>query len=82
MGKLNIACPLVYSDVSTKPKWSPSSALGYGIIGIIALGTLRLPEIGDSGPTTIESGSVVYYRDSTRIVFRECEGRGIMFYIS
>ncbi|KAH9205068.1 hypothetical protein DL95DRAFT_397995 [Leptodontidium sp. 2 PMI_412] len=81
-GKLNIARPIVYSDVSTEPKWAPSSALGYGIIGIIALGTLQLPEIGDNGPATIESGSVVYYRDSSPIVFRACKGRGIMFYIS
>jgi len=81
-GSIHWACPIIYSDVLNEPMRFPSSALGYGIIGILALGTLDLPEIGDSGPTTIESGSVAYFRDSTPIVFRACKGRGIMFYIS
>ncbi|KAF4637534.1 hypothetical protein G7Y89_g550 [Cudoniella acicularis] len=79
--KLNIGCPIVYSDVSTPPK-RYISGVGLGIMGIIALGTLHLPKIGDSEPRTIESGSVAYYRDSTLIEYRECEGRGIYFYIS
>lgn len=75
---------MVYCDVLPEKNSMkfPSSALGYGTIGIIALGTLVLPEIGNSGPTTIESGSVAYFRDSTPIVYRACKGRGIMFYIS
>ncbi len=82
MGKLKWAGPIVYSDVLHKPMSSPSSALGYGIIGIIALGTLDLPEIADSGPTTITSGSVAYFRDFSPVVFRASKGRGIMFCVS
>jgi hypothetical protein len=59
-----------------------SSALGFGIIGIIALGALNLPEIAGSGPITIESGSVAYFRDSSPVVYRACKGRGIIFYIT
>lgn len=82
-GKCRWACPIVYSDVSTEPKRFPSSSLGYGTIGIIALGTLHLPELGDSGPAVIESGSVAYFRDSTPVIYRACGGgRGILFYIS
>ncbi|KAH8674383.1 hypothetical protein BGZ60DRAFT_270762 [Tricladium varicosporioides] len=81
-GKINWACPIIYSDVLPEPMRYPSSALGFGTIGIIALGTLDLPEVGDSGPTRIESGSVAYFRDSSPVVYRACKGRGIMFYIS
>ncbi|KAH6714038.1 hypothetical protein BKA61DRAFT_55154 [Leptodontidium sp. MPI-SDFR-AT-0119] len=83
-GTLHWAGPIVYCDVLPEPNSLkfPSSALGYGIIGIIALGTLQLPEIGDNGPATIESGSVAYFRDSSPIVYRACKGRGIMFYIA
>jgi hypothetical protein len=82
-GSIKWACPIVYSDVSTEPMRFPSSALGYGIIGILALGILHLPEIGESGPTVIESGSVAYFRDSSPVTYRACGGgRGILFYIS
>jgi len=81
IGKLNFGCPIVYSDVSTPPK-RYISGVGRGIMGIIALGTLHLPKIGNNEPRTIESGSVAYYRDSTPITFSECKGRGILFYIS
>ena len=81
-GSIKWACPIVYCDVLPEPMSYPSTALGYGIIGIIALGALDLPEFGDSGPRTIESGSVVYFRDSSPVIYRACKGRGIMFYIS
>jgi hypothetical protein len=72
----------VYGDVlPEKPLRYPSSALGFGIIGIIALGNLDLPEIADSGPNQIPSGSVAYFRGSSPVVFRASNGRGIMFYI-
>ena len=81
-GKVNFARPIIYSDVLAEPMWFPSSSLEHKIIGIIALGTLQLPEIADHGPAIIESGSVVYYRGTSYIKFRECKGRGIMFFIS
>lgn len=75
--------PIVYVDVMPNPMSFPSLALGYGIIGIIALGDLHLPEIGDSGPIMIESGSVAYFRDLSPVVYRACGGgRGILFYLS
>ena len=58
----------------------PSSALNHMTIGILALGTLVLPDIAGSG-LTIESGSVAYFRDSSPVVYRACKGRGIMFFI-
>jgi len=77
------AGPIVYIDVLPEPMRFPSSALGYGIIGILALGPLQLPEIGESGPIQIETGSVAYFRDSSPVVYRACGGgRGILFYIS
>jgi hypothetical protein len=82
-GSTKWACPIVYGDVLLeKPMRYASSALGFGIIGIIALGNLDLPEIADSGPNQITSGSVAYFRDSSPIVYRASSGRGIMFYIS
>jgi hypothetical protein len=82
-GKVGFAGPIVYSDVSTEPMRFPSSILGVGIMGIIALGTLHLPEFGDSGPTVIESGSIAYFRDSSPVTYRACGGgRGILFFIN
>lgn len=81
-GSTKWACPIVYGDVlPEEPLRCPSSALGFGIIGIIALGNLDLPEIADSGSNQIPSGSVAYFRDSSPVVFRASNGRGIMFYI-
>ena len=71
---MHIACLIVYSEVLTKPKWSPSSVLGHGIIGIIALGTLYLPEITDSGLTRLESSLITYFRDLSPIIFRVYKG--------
>ncbi len=79
MGKVKWAGPIVYGDVSPKPTRFLSSALRHCIISIIALGTFDLAEIGDSGPATITSGSVVYFRDFSPIVYRASRGRGIMF---
>ncbi|KAH8591184.1 hypothetical protein B0O99DRAFT_274582 [Bisporella sp. PMI_857] len=81
-GKLVIGSPFVYTDVSSTPLRYPSSALFYGIMGIIALGPLDLPDVGDSRSTRIESGSVAYFRDASPIEYRKCKGRGIMFRIS
>ena len=69
-------------DVLTKPKWSPSLVLGYSIISIIILSTLYLPEITDNRLTRLESSSIIYFRDSSPIIFRVYKGRGIIFYIS
>jgi len=78
MGKVKWAGPIVYGDVLPQPMRYPSSDLRHRIIGIIAFGTLDLPEIADSRPTTITSGSVVYFRDFYPIVYRASR-RGIMF---
>ncbi|TGO91200.1 hypothetical protein BPOR_0035g00010 [Botrytis porri] len=75
--------PVVYADVRSDPLKYSSSAAGGGIFGILALGNLPLPEIGDSGSKEIQSGSVAYFRDSDPVVYRSCGGgRGILFYIS
>ncbi|KAF7855373.1 hypothetical protein EAF04_010116 [Stromatinia cepivora] len=75
--------PIVYSDVLPNPVIYGSSAAKGGFLGILALGTLKLPEIGDSGAKEIQSGSVAYFRDSDSIVYRSCGGgRGILFYIT
>ncbi|KAG9231375.1 hypothetical protein BJ875DRAFT_444153 [Amylocarpus encephaloides] len=75
--------PIVYGDVLPKPLRYQSSAQGYGIIGILALGSLQLPEVGNSGSKQIQSGSVAYFRDASPVVYRSCGGgRGILFCIS
>jgi hypothetical protein len=82
-GKIKWAGPIVYSDVLSEPLTYQSVAPGYSAIGILALGTLQLPEIGESGRREIESGSVAYFRGSDPVVYRSCGGgRGILFYIS
>lgn len=73
--------PIVYGDVLPDPLRYPSSALGYGIIGIIALGTLHLPDVGDSRGISISSGSVAYFRDASLVEYKSCSGRAILFYI-
>ena len=76
------AGPIVYGDVLTTPVIYQSSGQGYGVIGMLALGDLTLPEVGGSGHTTIRSGSVAYYRDTLPVVYRACGGgRGILFYV-
>jgi len=73
----------VYSDVLSDPLSYASSAPAYGIIGILALGALQLPEIGKSGSESIKSGSVAYFRGSDPIIYRSCGGgRGILFHVS
>jgi len=72
----------VFSDISSPPLCYPSALLRPGIMGIIALGTLHLPEIGGSGSRTIDSGSVVYFRLISRIEHCNSKGRGIMFCIN
>jgi hypothetical protein len=75
--------PIVYHDVLPDPPIYQSIAPGYNVIGILALGTLQLPEIGGSGKKEISSGSVAYFRGSDPVVYRSCGGgRGILFYIS
>lgn len=75
--------PMVYSDVLPQPKTYKSPADEYGVLGIIALGTLRLPEIGDRGSVEIGSGTVAYITGSDSVVYRSCGGgRAIFFYIS
>jgi hypothetical protein len=73
----------VYLDVLFDPLRYQSSAPGYNVIGILALGSLQLPQIGESGTKTISSGSVAYFRGSDPVVYRSCGGgRGILFNIS
>lgn len=74
---------MVYSDVLPQPKTYSSPAEQYGVLGIIALGKLQLPEIGDSSSKTIESGIIAYINGSDSVVYRSCGGgRAIFFYIS
>lgn len=73
----------MYSDAMSPPLKYATAAEGYGILGILALGTLQLPEIGDSGSREIKSGHVAYFRASDSVVYRSCGGgQGILFYIS
>ncbi|KFY02482.1 hypothetical protein O988_02129 [Pseudogymnoascus sp. VKM F-3808] len=82
-GNIKWTGPIVYSDVSADPrKYSSSSIAEYGILGILALGSLVLPEIGGSSKE-IESGTVAYFRASDPVTYRSCGGgRGILFYIT
>ena len=73
---------MVYTDVLDDPHTYAASAQGFGVLGIIALGKLQLPEIGDSGSQEIQSGTVVYFKESDTVVYRSCKGRGIWFYVS
>lgn len=74
---------MVYTDVLSDPFRYSSSAEGYGILGIMALGTLQLPEIGNNGSIEIKSGAVAYFLGSDPVVYRSCGGgRGIWFYVS
>lgn len=74
---------MVYSDVLPQPRKYSSPAEKYGVLGIMALGTLQLPEIGDSGSKEIKSGTVAYISGSDSVVYRSCGGgRAIFFYIS
>jgi hypothetical protein len=58
------------------------SGPGNGVWGILALGTVQLPEYGDGGSEVIRSGEVAYFRESGRVVYRSCGGaRCILFYI-
>jgi len=75
--------PIIYSNVLPDPLKYDKSGPGKGIIGILALGTVQLPESGDSGEAEIESGSAAFFLESDSVVYRSCGGsRGILFYIS
>jgi hypothetical protein len=59
------------------------SGPGKGIIRILVLGTVHLPEYGDSSTREIQSSSAAYFLESDPVVYRLCGGsRGILFYIS
>lgn len=74
---------VLYTDVLSDPLKYSCSAEGYGVLGIIALGTLQLPEIGGNGSEEIRSGTVAYFLESDPVVYRSCGGgRGIWFYVS
>ena len=74
--------PMVYSDVLPKPV-TYSVNQRYNVLGLIALGKLQLPEIGDSGSKEISSGTVVYFRASDPVVYRSCGGgRILLFYFT
>ena len=46
-----------------------SSSQRYGVIGILIFSDLTLPKVGQSGHTTILSGSMVYYKDILLVVY-------------
>lgn len=72
----------MYCDVRpNNPLRFASIGAPYKVVGLIALGALYLPEIGDSGQTMIESGSVVYFRGYSPVVYSACKGRAHMFMI-
>lgn len=75
------AGPIIYADVLAEPLKYEYTALGYGVVGILALGPLHLPDVGDSRGVSISSGSVAYFRDNLPVVYKSCSGRGILFYI-
>jgi hypothetical protein len=82
-GNIKWTGPIVYHNVLSEPPTYQHIAPGYKVIGILALGTLQLPEIGESGKKEISSGLVAYFRGSDPVVYRSCGGgRGILFYIS
>ena len=59
-----------------------SSGQGYSIIGMLILSNFTLPEVGGSKYIIIQSGSVVYYRDTLLVVYQACGGGWeILFYI-
>ena len=75
--------PIIYSNVLRDPLQYDKSGPKEGIIGILALGTVQLPEYGDSRDVEIESGSAAFFLESDSVVYRSCGGsRGILFYIS
>merc|ERR1712058_186217 len=75
--------PIIYSNVLPDPLKYDKSGPKEGIIGILALGIVQLPEYGDSGEVEIESGSAAFFLESDSVVYRSCGGsRGILFYIS
>ncbi|CZT52685.1 uncharacterized protein RSE6_14040 [Rhynchosporium secalis] len=59
--------PIIYSDVLPDPLKYDKSGPGKGVIGILALGTVQLPESGDSGEAEIESGSAAFFLESDSV---------------
>jgi hypothetical protein len=75
--------PIVYSDVLANSLKYDKSGPRNSVVGILALDIVQLPEYGDTSRKEIESGSVAYFRESDRVVYRSCGGRrGVLFYIS
>jgi len=74
--------PFIYGDVLNEPLRYSSSASGQGVIGILALGDLNLPDVGNSAGVSISGGSVAYFRRNDPVVYKSCSGRGILFHIS
>ena len=73
----------MYSDVLSDPLRYDRSGPGKGVFGVLALGTVQLPEYGDSGRKVINSGEIAYFRESDPVVYSSCGGgRCILFYIS
>merc|ERR1711977_362912 len=71
--------PIIYSNVLPDPLKYDKSGPKEGIIGILALGIVQLPEYGDSGEVEIESGSAAFFLESDSVVYRSCGGsRGIL----
>ncbi|KAF1349768.1 hypothetical protein BDV97DRAFT_398577 [Delphinella strobiligena] len=74
--------PMMYIENSEAPITFPRSYPHNGAIGVVALGALKLPEIGESGTLEIESGTIALFRSDAPITYRSCGwGRGIMFFI-
>merc|ERR1712036_213024 len=66
--------PIIYSNVLPDPLKYDKSGPKEGIIGILALGIVQLPEYGDSGEVEIESGSAAFFLESDSVVYRPCGG--------
>lgn len=65
-----------------KPISYSTSNLTVEVIGILAVGPLQLPEVGNSGAMKISSGSVALFRAGLPVVYRSCGGgRGILFHV-
>merc|ERR1712098_441195 len=67
--------PIIYSNVLPDPLKYDKSGPKEGIIGILALGIVQLPEYGDSGEVEIESGSAAFFSSLILLCIDHVEDR-------
>lgn len=72
--------PIVYADPSNPPLHFHTSAQKYAVVGIIALEVLQLPTIGEQ-TLQLEIGSVALFKGNMPVTYKDCKGRGILFYL-